>query len=139
MLCLQIRSFDGCLILSEYSLALSCFILSFYLLHYITVTSHWLYQKPPLISKDIVSVSKSKNTRRINHHGHGPSVYFTVGFASFNSIFLLRAKLFKPYKKRSLSNFFFKRTKEMIANLRMEWMENAVVLRECELHKLLRS
>ena len=47
----------------------------------------------------------------MNHHGHGPSAYFTVGFASFNSIFLLRDKRFKPYKKRSLSNFYFKENK----------------------------
>ena len=75
----------------------------------------------------------------MSHHGHGPSAYFTVGFASFNSIFLLRDKLFKPYKKSHYPIFIFKRTKEMIANLRMEWMENAMVLRECELHKLPRS
>ena len=44
-----------------------------------------------------------------------------------------------PIKRDHYPIFIFNRTKEMIANLRMEWMENAMVLRECELHKLPRS
>ena len=44
-----------------------------------------------------------------------------------------------PIKRDHYPIFILKRTKEMIANLRMEWMENVMVLRECELHKLLRT
>lgn len=131
-------SFDGCLILSEYSLALSCFILPFYLLHYITVTLTACFIKNPLLSGAKSSVFLNPKTLS--------EWTMVMDLQSILPLVLQVLLLFSRCVINFLSPInsdqypiFFHENKGKITNLRMEWMENATVLRECELHKLLRS